>query len=180
MADPWKRREVIGDATRPVAIYALCEPDMTVRYVGKTVQYLHERHKAHIRRAKAGGRLPVNRWLRREMAAGRGLTIRLLEYSGENWAQREAYWIAKYRGEGARLLNLTDGGEGLHGHRFSQAHKDKIAAALRTGANFLCEQCGAGFWRKRFAISKGDCRFCSRACYFQWQRGKPKRMPKHD
>lgn len=53
------RIETIGNATRVTAIYALCEyPSMAPRYVGKTVQYLHERHKAHIRDAKRGRRLP--------------------------------------------------------------------------------------------------------------------------
>ena len=175
----YKRKEVIGNATPPVAIYALCEPDMSVRYVGKTVQYLHQRHKAHVRDARAGRR-PVNQWLRREINAGQGLTIKLIEYAGDDWREREAYWISKYRADGARSLNLTNGGEGLHGHRFTQEHKDKIAAALRTGECLNCEQCGAAFWRKRCAIAKGDCRFCSRPCYFKWQRGKTKRMPKRD
>ena len=178
--NPWKRKEVIGDAMHPVvAIYALCEPDDAVRYVGKTVQYLHQRHKAHVRAARAG-RLPVNQWLRRELAAGHGLTIKLLEYAREDWREREAYWIGKYRVDGARLLNLTNGGEGLPGHRFSKEHRDRIAAALRTGATFRCEQCAAPFWRKRRDIEKGHNRFCSKPCYFVWQRGKTKRMPKRD
>lgn len=40
----------------------------------------------------------------------------------------------------------------------------KIAAALRTGAHFACETCGASFWRKRKDIKRGHNRFCSRAC----------------
>jgi len=177
-ANPWQRKEVIGNATHPVvAIYALCEPNDAVRYVGKTIQYLHQRHKAHIRNAKRGW-LPVNQWLRREIEAGNGLTIKLIEYAGSDWAEREAHWIAKYRADGARLLNLTSGGEGLHGHKFSDEHRAKIAAALRTGGTFNCEQCGASFWRKQCDIRKGHNRFCSKPCYFVWQRGKTKRMPK--
>ena len=174
--NPWKRKEVIGDATHPVvAIYALCDSDESVRYVGKTIQYLHQRHKAHIRDAKRGGMRPVNRWLRREIDAGNGLTIKLLEYAGADWSERESFWIAKYRADGADLLNLTDGGEGLHGHKFTQVHRDRIAEALRTGATFWCEWCGASFWRKLREIKKGHNRFCSRPCYFEWQRGKPKK-----
>ena len=33
---------------------------------------------------------------------------------------------------------------------------------------------GAGFWRKRREILLGHNRFCSRGCYQEWQRGKPK------
>ena len=46
------RKEIIGAATLTTAIYALVEWGSEMpRYVGKTVQYLHERHKAHIRDA---------------------------------------------------------------------------------------------------------------------------------
>lgn len=170
------RVETIGDAT--VRIYALCEyPSWEPRYIGKTTQQLHERHKAHIRDAKRGAKRPVCYWLRKQIADGRRLAIKLIEYAGEDWAERERHWIATYRSP--RLLNLTDGGEGLSGHKFSQEHKDKIAAALRTGSTLSCLQCSQSFWRKANQIQNGDCKFCSRSCYFIWQRGKPKRMPRH-
>lgn len=162
------RKEVIGNAEpRITAIYALCEFDETPRYVGKTVQYLHQRHKEHIGDAKRGGKRPVNRWLRKRMAANQVLTIKLLEYvpPHSDWAARERAWILKFRAEGHDLLNLTEGGEGLAGHKFSAEHRAKLAAAIKTGANFACETCGATFWRKRSEIERGDCRFCSRACY---------------
>jgi hypothetical protein len=50
------RIERIHDA-KTVAIYALCEVNTwEPRYIGKTIQYLHERHKSHIRAAKAAKR----------------------------------------------------------------------------------------------------------------------------
>lgn len=161
------RVEHIGDATRPTAIYALCEyPSWTPRYVGKTVQYLHERHKAHIRTAERGGRLPVSYWLRKQMKSGKRLAIKLLEYvpAGNDWATRERFWIRQCREEGADLLNLTEGGEGLPGHRFTAEHKERIAASLRTGGEFSCLKCGAKFWRKLKDIKKGHNKYCSRAC----------------
>jgi len=160
------RVEHIGDATRITAIYALCEyPSWEPRYVGKTVQYLHERHKAHIRAARSGKQLPVHCWLRKQMDAGEWLAIKLLEYvrPGEDWAARERAWIANLAKSG-RLLNLTSGGEGLAGHVFTPAHRFKIAAALRTGGTFACEVCGAEFWRKRRDVTAGHNRFCSRRC----------------
>lgn len=175
------RTETIGKATpRVTAIYALCEyPSWRPRYIGKTVQYLHERHKAHIRDANRGSKRPVNYWMRKQIANGQRLAIKLIEYVGPNadWAARERYWIAKYRVEQSDLLNLTDGGEGLSGHRFSHEHKAKIAAALRTGAHFECEICAVQFWRKRKDIVKGDCRFCSRACYSKSLLGVSRPMP---
>lgn len=161
----YQRKEVIGRATPVTAIYALCEMDDTPRYVGKTVQYLHERHKAHIRAAKAGKKLPVHYWLRKRMDAGHGLVIKLLEYVRDgDWAKRERHWIAEFRSAGHEMLNLTDGGEGLPGHRFTQEHRDKIAAALRTGGHFNCLTCGAQFWRKLKDIKRGHNKFCSRGC----------------
>jgi hypothetical protein len=171
---PWRRREVIGLATPWVRIYALCEVDMTIRYVGKTSQWLGERHKQHIRDAKIGKRRPVHYWLRREMAAGRGLTIKLLENVAPDadWRDRERYWIAHLCSQDARLLNLTDGGEGLHGMRHSKEHIEKRAAAIRTGAHCNCEVCGARFWRKRNEIAQGHSRFCSRACSNHRHKGR--------
>ncbi len=161
------RVEHIGEAVRLTAIYALCDPDYTPRYVGKTVRYLHERHKAHIATARRNPRLPVHRWMRKRIDAGQPLVIWLLEYVAPeaDCAERERFWIERYRAKGYPMLNLTNGGEGLAGHKFSQAHRDAIASGLRTGAHFNCETCGAQFWRKRRDIAKGDCRFCSRPCY---------------
>lgn len=165
------RVETIGNATL-TAIYALCEyPSWEPRYVGKTIQYIHERHKAHIRAAKAGKRLPVHYWLRKQIESGSGLAIKLLEYAGANWAERERYWIERYKA-GGRLLNLTNGGEGMAGHKFSQEHREKIAAALRTGAHFNCLQCGAQFWRKANNIKRGHNKFCSRKCAQRLQQGR--------
>jgi hypothetical protein len=73
------RVEHIGDASRITAIYALCEwPSWQPRYVGKTVQFLHERHKAHIRDANSGRQLPVHYWLRKKIAAGERLAIKIV------------------------------------------------------------------------------------------------------
>lgn len=160
------RVEHIGDAPRITAIYALCDyPSWEPRYIGKTVQYIHERHKAHIRAAKRGRGLPVYFWIRKQIKSGARLAVKLIEYvqPGEDWAERERHWIEFYR-PGGRLLNLTSGGEGLSGHRLSAEHASKIAAALRTGAHFDCERCGSRFWRKANEIAKRENRFCSRAC----------------
>ena len=174
------RKEIIGNATLTTAIYALVEWGSEMpRYVGKTVQYLHERHKAHIRDAKRGGRRPVHYWLRKRIAEGR-VAIKLLEYvpAGADWAARERYWINRFRAEGHDILNLTEGGEGLAGHSFSAEHRLKISAALKTGAEFNCEVCNTRFWRKRRDIRMGNCRFCSRECYAQSQAGVPKSVPR--
>lgn len=162
---------IIGSATR---IYALCEfPDQTPRYVGKTVQPLRLRLIEHLRTARRAARLPVHRWLAKRERESRLVCIKWLETvdAEGDWQAAERMWIAKLRAEGERLLNLTDGGEGLAGHIFSQTHRERIGAALKTGAEFACEQCGANFWRKRRDIQQGNCRFCSRPCYAKSLKG---------
>ena len=162
---------IIGNATR---IYALCEfPSQVPRYVGKTIQPLRLRLVAHLRSARRGPRLPVSWWLAKREKAGKQVCIKWLETvdAGGDWQERERFWIAKHRADGAALLNLTDGGEGLAGHRFAQAHKDKIAAALRTGSHFNCIACQSEFWRKLSAIKRGHSKFCSRQCANKYNKG---------
>jgi hypothetical protein len=50
----------------------------------------------------------------------------------------------------------------------------KRSAAVRKGAYFDCEVCGRSFWRQPSAIKKGQNKYCSRECYQESQRGKPK------
>ena len=161
-----------GVSDKWVTIYALCEPidkwkTGDVRYVGKTVRTVWHRVRAHSYAAKKPSpRLPVARWLKKHIEAGDPFHIKHLERvpPGSNWIERERFWIAKYRNEGARLLNLTDGGDGLAGLPMSDVHKAKIAAALRMGCNFHCEKCAAVFWRKPRDIRLGNNKFCSRIC----------------
>lgn len=161
----------IGRATRGTAIYCFEEHDGEVRYVGKTTQYLIDRRKAHLRPSVINGKLPVNRWLKKRRASC-GFVTRLIEHvpPGGDWSARERYWIQHYRTRGDRLLNLTDGGEGLAGHKFTSEHRAKIAASHRTGAFFDCQTCGETFYRKRSDIAAGHNKFCSRDCSNQRRR----------
>lgn len=165
-----------------VTIYALAEPldngeRGTVRYVGKTNGFVWHRIRSHFYAARRGDKRPVLQWIREtNIERGLGFSIIHLERVpfGQDWQERERYWIAKYRAEVPSLLNVTDGGEGTFGLEFSEHHRAAIAAALRTGADCYCEVCGKGFWRKRHQILAGQNRFCSRRCYQIFQVGKKK------
>lgn len=178
------RQEIIGDATpRGTWIYALTQgADGPVRYIGKTGRHLYQRHKQHLYEARRGRR-PVCVWLRGlgqlPNTLENAYTIRAVEYvaPGGDWAARERYWIAAFRARGAALLNQTDGGEGLAGHTHTPEACEKIAAGLRTGQHFECQMCGSQFWRKRFAIERGENKFCSRACYQGSLRGVSRPLP---
>jgi len=50
----------------------------------------------------------------------------------------------------------------------------KISNALKTGDYFNCLVCSEKFWRKQCEIKKGNNKFCSKKCYFKWQKNKKK------
>lgn len=158
---------------RSTTIYGLYEDGADLpRYIGKTARPLRFRMYSHWQAAKSP-RLPVSRWLAKVKAEGRKINAVVIETipSGGDWADREAHWIRAYRFIGVQLLNLTRGGEGLAGLKFSDEHRSRISASVRRGAEFSCKQCGATFWRPPNAIKSGDNKYCSRPCYFKGQVG---------
>jgi hypothetical protein len=178
MSTPWKRKEIIQvlleeavkfvGFERPVTIYAI-EKSCAV-YVGSTVQPIASRIRAHVSDAKGGSDLPIHKWMRENDYS---FSVRHLEtVIEEERILSEKRWLKKL---GNSLLNVTDGGPGMSGHKFRGTdHARRIGSALRTGATFSCVECGSEFWRKRRDIIKGHNKFCSRDCYHSWQRGKPK------
>lgn len=50
----------------------------------------------------------------------------------------------------------------------------KISEQLKKGKYFNCLSCGVSFWRRPFDIKNGNNKFCSKNCYFEWQKGKSK------
>lgn len=166
----------IGDCHKPdVSIYALCDSkSMEPRYIGKTVTRLERRLSQHITAAKRS-RLPVHHWINKRISSGENVVIRLVEVVSHksDWAERERHWI-KYLKENGRSLNVTDGGEGLAGHVFTEQHRKNISEAIKTGEYIECEQCGAKAWRKQCEIKKGNNRFCSKDCYQKSQIGVSK------
>ena len=59
---------------------------------------------------------------------------------------------------------------------FTDEHKNKIREALKKGNVFECLVCGKEFWRKPYAIKRGNNKFCSKDCYFIYQKGKSKSL----
>ena len=62
----------------------------------------------------------------------------------------------------------------LKGYKQSEEHINKRATSKRRGSYFRCEICNKEFWRQPSAIKKGQCKFCSKKCYQEWQKGRPK------
>lgn len=112
-------------------IYGLVDPRTgEVRYIGKTVN--GERRLRSHRSQMKGDRSHKGAWLRQLRKLGLTFEMNVLEVASPDLLlERESVWIAFGREQGWPLTNLTNGGEGLHGHKFSQEHREKISIANR-------------------------------------------------
>lgn len=149
----------VGDV-RECTIYGITDGVLpTVVYVGSTTRVLRDRIRQHVLAAKEGSDLPLHAWMRSHLS---GFTVVVLERAAEGQREiRERHWIAHHKCQ----LNVTDGGPGMSGHKFAGTdHAKRIAAAIRSGAEFECQRCGTKFWRKRNEIARGHKKFCSRVC----------------
>lgn len=107
-------------------IYVLkCPNSGDVRYVGKTVN-LRRRYNCHYSPAKQ--KSYVWSWIKSLRNAGLKPVMEVIdECYGNNWVEKEQYWISFYKNSGAKLCNLTDGGEGILGCKRSEETKKKIS-----------------------------------------------------
>lgn len=100
---------------RTTFIYTLLDPrDFTVRYVGRSdnpVKRLQQ-HLAETRRCKSTSY--KTNWLKKLLSLKIKPIINIMEeVTLKQWEQRERFWIKYYKKRGAKLVNSTDGGEGL-------------------------------------------------------------------
>ena len=124
-------------------VYGLAstEAPTLIRYVGQTIRSTEKRLREHITHAQRTN-YPVNRWIRKVLAAGHRVVLVVLEQNGTP-GDAEIEWIARLKADGARLVNATSGGPGVLspseetrarlsaakiGVPKSQAHRDKLRA----------------------------------------------------
>lgn len=119
-------------------IYSLKDPlTSEVRYVGKA-DNLKKRVQNHYCPSNLSEKKHCSRWLAKLVRSGMKPEVIVLEnlQDEDDWEEAERWWIAKYRGEGASLTNITDGGEGgatygRLGKKNSEEHKRKISEARK-------------------------------------------------
>lgn len=160
------RVEVIGDCTvsffdddvAVVIVYAVAPLNGPPIYVGSTSQKLRHRIRAHLLDAKKGSGTPIHQWMR----ANTRFSVTVLERTTVDVRhERERFWVSQF----TNLLNMTDGGPGLSGHRFAGSeHAARISAKIKTGVTRGCRTCGTSFYRKFSQSVKGNDLFCSRVC----------------
>jgi hypothetical protein len=108
-------------------VYALRDPStFEIRYIGVTKKRLGHRLSQHVWAAKNGAQSYVAHWI------GTLDTRPLIEALEDGCRRdREVFWIKHYRALGARLTNLTDGGEGVPGLQLTEEHRKKIGDGNR-------------------------------------------------
>lgn len=99
-------------------IYTLCDPRAPdlVRYVGWTKDP-RARYQAHLARARSGkDRTRCGKWKRSLILEGLLPRLKIIDSGTGPWGAVEQKWISHFRElSGAKLTNLTDGGEGTLG-----------------------------------------------------------------
>jgi hypothetical protein len=112
-------------------IYTLNHPlTEEVRYVGVT--HRKARLNEHLSKAR-NGRTRVAAWVRSLLRSGSRPQMHIVEIGqGEGWPQRERYWIALFSKQGAKLTNLTSGGEGAVGRMVTARQRASATAVCRS------------------------------------------------
>lgn len=95
-------------------IYGLYDPFTNeLRYIGKTIQTVELRLRAHLKPSSTVARTHLYNWIRKLLDCGEKPIIRAIDIvSIEEQDNAERYWIAHYRQQGYNLTNYTDGGTG--------------------------------------------------------------------
>lgn len=114
-------------------IYVITEPDGKIRYVGKTKYSLKRRLTRHIYDARKGIKNHRCCWIKSLLSKGYLPIITILGEVDGDGSKEEIAWIKYLRDENAKLVNLTDGGDGTTGHIASEETRQrmKVAAKLR-------------------------------------------------
>jgi hypothetical protein len=120
-------------------IYALVdtsEEESRIFYVGMTTKPAKERFKAHINEAKRGvGKVDTKKNRKvMKLLKTENLDMIILEendgWTNEELAQKEIWWISSLRFTGVQLTNLTDGGDGTAGYKYTEEQKRAIRVAI--------------------------------------------------
>jgi group I intron endonuclease len=101
-------------------IYKLIDPNTNeIRYIGRTVQKLENRLKKHLNANDKSYR--VN-WIKSLLNKDLFPIIELIceTESFETCCELEQFYIEKYKKEGLKLVNMTDGGDGSIGFKHSE------------------------------------------------------------
>lgn len=121
-------------------IYGLVDTsqlELSIFYVGMTTKPAESRFKAHIHEAKRGvGKVDTKKNRKViKLLKTENLDMIILEqndeWTNEELAQKEKWWISYLRSAEVQLTNLTDGGDGTAGYKYTEEQKRTIKLAIR-------------------------------------------------
>lgn len=117
-------------------VYVLREPDtLEIRYVGKTCRGVALRLREHCTQSRRHG-THHDYWIQSLLKKSLRPIAETIEVvpAGGDWVEAEMRWIAHYRELGAKLVNSTDGGEGVTGRKWKpNIEQRQRMSASRTG-----------------------------------------------
>ena len=105
-------------------------------YIGKTND-LEKRWRYHLYALERNGQTPLYRAMRKygvenfEFSVIETIECGSKEELNQRLCELEKHYIENYQTKSPNGYNLTDGGEGLSGMKFSKSHRKKIADALK-------------------------------------------------
>lgn len=113
-------------------VYALCEENGYVRYIGKSTSGL-KRVNGHRSEAFGKHRTYKNNWLKSKFESGVKPLVKILDESsnGTDLALKEKLAIYLYKTAGYNLTNLTNGGEGVSGRVLSEESRRKMSSSRK-------------------------------------------------
>lgn len=135
-----------------IYIYSLTDPITNkIRYIGKSITP-NQRYSSHLSRAKEK-KTHTNCWIYGLLKKGVKPIMTIIEECDEtNWIEKEQYYISINE----KLTNLTEGGEGIHGLKFSEESKRKMSEAHKGEKNHFYGKTHSEETRKKLSkIIKG-------------------------
>ena len=112
-------------------IYALKDENNRVRYIGKSSHSVSKRFSRHLADGRNGNSTHKACWIRGMQQRGLEPTVQIMETVDGDGLEQEVRWIAMMREMGAKMTNLTDGGDGVCGCKRTDEQKAKQSAALK-------------------------------------------------
>jgi group I intron endonuclease len=108
-----------------IFIYTLEDSKGNIRYVGKSKD-IKRRFREHIKNYEKSNSYK-NNWIKSLLNMGKYPVISIIdEVEYEDSAFFEMFWISQFQSWGFNLTNLTIGGEGTIGYRFTDEQKQKM------------------------------------------------------
>lgn len=106
-------------------IYTLSHPiSNEIRYVGKTCN-LKRRYYQHTNKKNLLiQKTYVANWCLSLLNKGIRPIMEIIDESENNWRELEIYWIAQFRAWGFNLCNISEGGQGNYGYKWSEEMKE--------------------------------------------------------